>query len=237
MTGRRFRPTRWGTLAAIVGIAATVALGFWQLDRAHRKESTAAEQARFADAPAVRIGPESAVTEALEARTVEAYGRFESAGLILLDNRVRRGIAGYEVVMPLRIERSESRVLVNRGWTPAPRDRRRLPELATPEGVVQVRGRAVVPGRRFFELSPEVASGRVWQNLTIERYTSHMGIIVSPILIEQSNDLGDGLLRDWPEPDRGASTNRSYAIQWFAFAVLIAVLYVALSFRNDAANA
>jgi len=57
-----------------------------------------------------------------------------------------------------------------------------------------------------------------------------------PIMIEQASELGDGLLREWPAPDRGADTNRSYAVQWFALAGLIAAIYVALSFRRDAAH-
>ena len=234
---RRFRPTLWGTAAFIAGVAAAVALGLWQLDRAQQKETLAARQTELARAPALRIEKESSLPQALELRQVEAYGRFEPGGVVWLDNRRRKGVVGYEVVMTLRISPSGARVLVNRGWIAGTGDRRRLPMLTTPEAELRVSGRAVIPGKRIFELGGDAEQGRVWQNLTIERYRQRIGVDVLPFMIEQSNDTGDGLLREWPAPDRGADINRSYAIQWFALAALIAVIYGVLCFRRDAANA
>lgn len=236
MVKRRFRPTLWGTIAVTAGVAATTALGVWQLDRAEQKEAWAARQAELARAPALRIENGRSLAQGIELRQVEAYGRFEPAGVVWLDNRVRRGVVGYEVVMPLRILGSEARVLVNRGWIAGTGDRQRLPVVKTSEGDLTVSGRAVIPGKRIYELGGDAAQGRVWQNLTIERYRARVGLDVLPFMIEQSNDTGDDLLREWPTPDRGADVNRSYAIQWFALAVLIAVIYGVLGFRRDAAN-
>ena len=235
MPTRRFRPTFAGTVAAVLGAAATVALGLWQLDRAHEKEAAAEQHEQLARAPALHLGggdvPDA---EALESRLVEARGRFEPAAAVWLDNRVRRGIAGYEVVMPLRLREGQARVLVNRGWIAGTGDRRRLPEVTTPREEVQVSGRAVIPGKRIYELGTDSSEGRVWQNLTTERYRARTGIAVLPVVIEQTNDIGDGLLREWPGPERGADINRSYAVQWFALAGLIVVIYIALALRRDA---
>ena len=213
-----------------------VALGLWQLDRARQKEAVAQQQEQLANAPVRHLGDTSASAEALESRLVEAHGRFEPESVIWLDNRVRRGVVGYEVVMPLRISGSQARVLVNRGWVAGTGDRQRLPDVTTPAEDVRVSGRAVIPGKRIYELGGDPAEGRVWQNLTIDRYRTRLGIEVLPIMIEQASEVGDGLLREWPAPDRGADTNRSYAVQWFALAGLIAAIYVALSFRRDAAH-
>ena len=236
MSTRRFQPTLWGTAAAIAGIALMVSLGLWQLDRARQKEALAARQEQLAREPPIRLEHAISSMQALEHRQVLAYGHFEPQAMIWLDNRVRGGVVGYEVVMPLRITATAARVLVNRGWIAGTRDRARLPELATPTEEVRVSGRAVIPGKRVFELGGEQASGRVWQNLTIERYRERLGIDVLPFMIEQTNDAEDGLQRIWPAPDRGAGVNRSYAVQWFALAVLIALAYLIVCFRRDTAN-
>lgn len=236
MATRRFHPSLWSTLAAATGIAATVALGFWQLGRAQEKaEAMAAREAALREPP-VHLGQTPIEVASVEGRRVEARGRFDVRGMVLLDNRVRNGQAGYEVVMPLEIEGGGMHVLVNRGWVRGSGDRSRLPEVATPAGVIRVVGLAVVPGRRIFELADTAPQGPVWQNLTLERYRAHSGYALQPVMIQQANDTGDRLLREWPTAARSIDVHRSYAVQWFAMAVLIAALYLGFAFRRDTAQ-
>jgi surfeit locus 1 family protein len=232
----RFRPRLWLTLAACAGVAATVALGFWQLGRAEQKSAVVAAEQAAAEQPPTQLSAASIDARSLENRRVEAHGRFETRGLVLLDNRVRHGKPGYEVIMPLELGDRDLYVLVNRGWVPAPAQRNTLPTFATPAGKVQVVGLAVVPGRRIYELSAEPAQGAVWQNLTIERYRDRMPYPIQPIMIRQSNDLQDGLVREWPSLERSIDVHRSYALQWFAMAALIAIVYVYYSLRRVPAD-
>src|SRR5690606_29690686 len=109
-------------------------------------------------------------------------------------------------------------------------------EVATPAGVIRVVGLAVVPGRRIFELADTAPQGPVWQNLTLERYRAHSGYALQPVMIQQANDTGDRLLREWPTAARSIDVHRSYAVQWFAMAVLIAALYLGFAFRRDTAQ-
>jgi surfeit locus 1 family protein len=123
-------------------------------------------------------------------------------------------------------------VLVNRGWVRGSGDRSQLPRVVTPPGVVHVLGLAVVPGKHIYELSQERAEGPVWQSLSLERYLAHKAYALQPITIQQSNDTGDGLVREWPTSTRSINVHRSYAVQWFAFALLIAAAYVGFALRR-----
>ncbi len=236
MFGRRFRPSLWATLAAIAGVAAGILLGEWQIGRAEQKLELAELIARRSTEPPIRIGAELVSGEALEYRAVEARGRFDPHGMVLLDNRVRGGVVGYEVVMPLRIAATDRYVLVNRGWVAGTGDRRRLPEVRTPLGEVVVAGIAIVPGKRMLELSDDTMEGVVWQNLTIERYRTHTPYPIESILIQQTSDTGDGLARQRPTSEREINVHRSYALQWFSLAALVAVVYFVLSFRRVSDN-
>lgn len=236
MAIRRFRPNPWAALAAAAGVAATVSLGLWQTSRAEQKLALAATQERLAGAPAILLGDAAVEPDRVEFRRVEARGRFDPRGMVLLDNRVRHGTAGYEVVMPLELTGGRTYVLVNRGWVPGQRDRRQLPVVQTPSEQVTILGLATVPGRRMYELSADTGDGPVWQNLTIERYRERKPYSIQGIVVQQTSDLSDGLLRSWPAPDRGVNTHRSYAFQWFALAALIVVMFVALSLRRVPAN-
>jgi len=210
--GYSFRPRAWALALAAVACAAGIALGIWQTERAREK--------RKAEARAERIS---------------VRGEFLPERTVLLDNKLRRGRPGYEVVTPLRLAAGQQmHVLVNRGWIAAGPGRSRLPDVRTPQEPVVVRGRAVVPGR-FLELSDEVTRGPVWQNLTLERYRSAMPIAIQPFVIQQDAAAApdDGLVREWLPPDLGVEKHYGYSFQWFALSVLILVFYLATHVRRD----
>lgn len=228
-----FKPRLPTSLAAAAGIAATIALGLWQLDRAHQKEAMAARLELLAREPALALSADEVKAHDVLWRRVTVRGRFEPRYAVFLDNQVRRGVAGYHVLMPLAIEGGKRHVLVNRGWIAATADRGRLPSVTTPGERVEVTGLAVVPSGRFLELSSRVAEGPIWQNLTLERYREAMPIALQPIVIEQTSTLDDNLVREWSPPDFGVNTHYAYAFQWFALAFAILVFYLATHVRRS----
>jgi len=228
----RFRPRLVTTLAAAAGIALTLALAQWQLGRAHEKEAAAARIAALAGEPALRLTASAVEARDVEWRQVSARGRFEPRHAVLIDNRLRRGVAGYHVVMPLALEGGERYVLVNRGWIAGSPERSRLPDITTPAGTVEIAGLAVTPSRRFLELSASTAEGRIWQNLTLERYRQAVPIPLQPFVIQQVNPLEDGLVREWEPPDLGINTHYGYAFQWLALAITLLVFYLVTHVRR-----
>jgi len=229
---RRRRPRWLPTVVAIAGVALTAAAGNWQLDRAHEKERLQQAYDRGAAGAAVALSAAPADAGPLLFRRVEATGEFLPQAAVLLDNIVLGGVPGYHVVMPLKVAGSQKYVLVNRGWVAAGADRNRLPDVKTPDGRVTVVGVAMRPGR-FLELYGAPSTGPVWQNLTIERYRRRMQLDIQPVVIEQHNDLGDGLTRSWPRPDFGIARHYGYAAQWFLLCALIAFFYVLFHVRRS----
>ena len=231
-----FKPGLIPTLAAVVGVLATALLGNWQLNRAAEKLQLQQRIEQTARLPAIRLGAGQIDPAALLYAPVQATGEFKPEGTLYVDNRVRAGVAGYEIVTPLRFDGSTRYVLVDRGWVRSGADRGRLPEVVTPAGSVQVEG-VVLPGEpRIFELSSAVQAGRVWQNVTVERYRKAFGLDLQPIIIHQTNDLGDGLAHEWIRPDLGIDRHRAYALQWFGMSLAIVIIYVILNVKR-ASNA
>jgi surfeit locus 1 family protein len=226
------RRPRWiPVTAAILGVALTASAGTWQWTKGSRKQALQARYDRgAADAP-IHLGASPVSAEAVALHRVEASGEYVPQATVLLDNRIRAGVAGYHVITPLRIEGSSIHVLVNRGWVAAGPDRGRLPLVATPPGKVTVRGMAVVPGR-FLELGKTDDEGPVWQNLTIERFRAGRKLDVQPVVIEQTDAADDGLARDWPRPDFGIAKHYGYAAQWFLFCGLIIFLFLFFHVRK-----
>lgn len=213
----------------------TLSLANWQLNRAHEKEGLAAHLAVLAKDAPVSLPVAEVRAQDLEWRRVTARGRFDPRYGVLIDNRIRHGVAGYQVVMPLELGNiggAGHYVLVNRGWIAGNPDRTRLPEIRTPEAAVEITGLATVPSRRFLELSSRTAEGKVWQNLTLDRYRQAFPIAVQPVVIQQESPLDDGLVRDWDPPNLGVDMHYGYAFQWLALSATVLVFYLVTHVRR-----
>jgi surfeit locus 1 family protein len=136
------------------------------------------------------------------------------------------------VIQPFRIA-GAGLVLVNRGWIAAGPDRGRLPEIRTPAGEVRIAGVRRERFARVYEPAGAKPEGRVWPNMTPERFAAGSGLRVEPWVLEQHGSLDDGLVRDWPAPEAGAEKHDAYALQWYSLAVLSVVLLLVLNLRND----
>lgn len=231
-TARSRRPALVPTLATIVAVALFVTAGLWQRDRMHQKMTLRATLDAAAAQPAV---PLPALTDwsTWRFRPVTLTGTFDAAYQILLDNRVRAGRAGYDVVTPLTLTDRRT-VLVDRGWVPAGPSRATLPHVPPPTGSVTLAGRVNKAPAPYLELARDTAAGGVWQNLDIARAEQRTGVPLLPIVVEQTAPLGPGddLVRDRPPPDVGVDVHRSYMVQWFIFAAMAAGLWTWFTFRR-----
>jgi len=226
---RRFRPRVLPALATVAAVAVCVAAGNWQQRRMHDKEALRAQLDAAARAEPLALAslPAAADWASLRYRPVVATGTYLAARQILVDNKVVAGRAGFHVVTPLAL--ADGRVaLVNRGWIAQRASRSTLPDAPPPGGAVSVRGRIALPAAGYLELKPEATTGPVWQNLDPARYAAATGLAVLPVIVEATSAPvpDDGLVRDWPAPDFGIETHRIYMVQWYAFALLAAVLWL-----------
>ena len=234
MPRRQIRFSLWPTLAAVTGIALTVVLGNWQLGRG-REKAAFAQRIEAANRDAViELTRREVKADDVAWRRVEVSGRFAPQYAVLIDNRILHGAVGYYVVMPLQIADSDRYVLVNRGWVAGTISRATLPQVTTPPDAVRIAGLATLPSRRYLELSTKVADGNVWQNLTLERYRAAVPIKIQPVVIQQENDIGDGLKREWSAPDLGIDKHYGYAFQWFTLAAAILIFYLVHHVRKRA---
>lgn len=233
--GRDFAPAWWATFLTAAGVALTIALGFWQLNRANEKQALQSRIDDYAKAAPMTLGREALIPADVLLKRVQVRGRFEPRHAVFLDNRVYHKRVGYHVLMPLRIGNSEKFVLVNRGWIAGSGERNRVPAVKTPEGEVTVLGTATPFSERYLELSSKIAEGNIWQNIVLERYRQATQLDMQPIVIQQidSSTFNDDLVRDWPPVDLKRNTHLAYAVQWFALAVAILVYYIVVNVRRN----
>jgi surfeit locus 1 family protein len=225
-------PRFWlATIAALIGIAATVALGAWQLGRGRERDALQAGIDQREALPVLSqqslLAPDA--TEIVH-RRVALRGTWDAAHTIFLDNRQMRGAPGFYVVTPLKLEGSDRVVLVQRGWAPRNFERReQLPPVTTPAGVVELTGRIAPPPARLYEFRGS-EHGAIRQNLDLASFGAETGLKLLGVSVVQTGAPSEGLLREWPRPASGSERNYGYALQWWAMSAVIAILYVWFQF-------
>jgi surfeit locus 1 family protein len=236
---RVFAPTAAFTVLALLGALVFVRLGVWQW---HRGVERSAERTRFEHGAGqlIELGARVATEVPLYQR-VSVRGQLDGAHQFLLDNRTWQGRAGYEVLTPLKRAGAPA-LLVDRGWVPFTGTRAQLPEVSVA---------AVAPveltGRLGLLPSPGLASGRSapdprapWPKVTSYPDTGQLAAALAaplePRILLLDPQAPFGYLREWRPPGLQPLRSYSYAIQWWAFAVLTLVVW-ALTSRRPAAEA
>lgn len=232
---RRFRLRLIPSLMVAVLLPLFLYLGYWQLQRAEEKRLMQAEYDTRANGPAIQVEGRTQRPDELQFYRVVAKGHYETEYQILVDNRVHQGRVGYHVITPLKLQDSEMRLLVNRGWISLGESRERLPVIETPGGLQQINGVATVPAEKYFTLNqPEPGWQRVWQNMDLAHYAESVPFPVQPVVVLLDPGVAaGGFARDWSRLDAGISVHQGYAFQWFMLAAALFSIYLFLSLRQS----
>jgi surfeit locus 1 family protein len=236
---RVFAPRPSITVAALVLLAVFVALGFWQLERMREKERLFAAF----EAGAGRLERLSEIDPARVERyaRVMAIGRYDSAHQFLLDNMTHAGRAGYRVLTPLDFGEGNT-VLVDRGWVPLGATRDVLPNVAVAEDARSVVGRlddlpaAGIDLPQATPLTPTGAWPRVLSYPHMDDLQSALSRPLQPRIVLLDPAAPDGFVRAWQPSSLPPERHLGYAIQWFAFAGLVLILFVALNLQRPAST-
>lgn len=234
----RFRLVPLFATAVVVAIG--ISLGQWQVRRAHEKEAIEVKlRERMAAAP-LALNEAQLLPREAEYRRAAVKGEFVPGWPVYLDNRPHQGIAGFYVMMPLRIADSDKYLLIARGWVRRdPAERTRLPRLETPAGMVEIEGMVKRDPGHILQLgsSEKIRPGAIVQNLDPQAFARASGLPVLPYVIEQTSPIKDGLVRDWPRPSLGIEKHWGYAFQWYALAATALIFYVVTGFRRGKSKA
>lgn len=229
-------------LAAAVACAA---LGRWQLDRADEKRDAQARLKVKLDQPALE--GDAGIATLMPGRRVRLRGTWDAQTHILLSGRTHLGAAGVQLVTPLVLA-SGAKVLVERGWMAADDARIAHPERWV-DSTAEVEGLTVEypVSRRAIEwqsLASERAGTTLWsaRALDLGEASAHVPGPLSNVWVRAVAVAGDtaaarpGLVpTPYALPESGVRVHVAYAIQWFAFSLILAVGAIAMVRRREPA--
>jgi surfeit locus 1 family protein len=226
----------------LIGAAVMTGLGFWQLERLQERRALNQEIISRIDLPPIVLTGDRLDPTGLEYRPAAVTGHYDFEQEIVLRNRAHSNTAGVHLITPLLIDGSRQAILVDRGWIPyqyASSDQRR--PYQTPTGTVTVTGLIRLSQTRASVISPadpainaDHPRTDAWYWLDIDHIQQQFrDYQLLPFYLEQD-----------PQPDATAlpapehtlelddGPHLSYAIQWFAFAVILVVGSIALAQYN-----
>lgn len=220
------------TLFTLALLPLLISLGFWQLQRAEEKATLAVSfEQQQSRPPAPLDGLWRAGPESLAYLPVALAGQFRDSEYFLLDNRMSQRRYGNEVLAVFELESGDI-ALVNRGWVPADPARQTLPAVPTVPGKVQITGHVYVSPGQPYTLADEGLSS-VWpkqiQAVEMDKIsavlaTDEQRVFPFPVRID-ARQTG-ALEVDWQIINVSPAKHQGYAVQWFAMAAALAVLYL-----------
>lgn len=235
---RNFAPSALMTLATVLLLALFLSLGRWQWNRGVDRQAQWDAFERGGGAAVPVSGPGLAPLQRFT--RVALRGSYDGERQFLLDNRSFEGRPGYEVLTILRLS-DGSAIPVDRGWIAFDGYRDRLPAIPVASGERQVIGRIdhLPSGGLDSGRAPPATAGP-WPRLTSFPVRADLQAAYGAPLLDGMVLLdpgeSDGYLRKWRPPGLEPDKHKSYAIQWWGFAVLLLVLYVGLNFKTREAR-
>lgn len=239
MLSLRFRPRLLPSIATGCLLILFIKLGLWQSDKGDQALAAREQHTARAQLGPTRVGAALLDAGQTQDAPLQVTGTYEAIGGFFVDNRQMDGRPGLHVVTPLKIEGTDTRILVNRGWVAWGQSRAQLPQVNVPSGKVTVTGIAAVPSTKAFFLMPERAEAwpELWPRLDLKRYTAQAKFPVQPVVVLQTgDDGGPPLVRKWPPPEDRAAMHHSYAMQWFGMALTLVLFFGVASTRRHGSS-
>ena len=236
-----FRPSWFLGIMAVTLVIIALLLANWQFNRAEQKRAIEHKRALNESLGKIRLSQKDTDVEAFLYRDVEVMGTFDLDHQILLENQKYKGTPGYHVFTPFRLKGSDIWLLVNRGWIRQGSDRKFLPQLPGPEGVLLLQGKIEkVPGIGMKMGEPGQQDG-VWPRKVtymelpwIEKETQYHYL---PYVLYLTSGKAFGLTRDWKQKFEAKERmtpekHVGYAVQWLSLGVVVIIMFLVLSFSK-----
>jgi surfeit locus 1 family protein len=219
---------RYLLIAALLVVAAGfVRLGFWQLSRLHERRAANRVALAARAAPPVSLDQaDSADLVGLAQHHLIATGRYDLEHDIVLRGLALDGVPGVHIVTPLLLTGQDMAVLVDRGFVPAPDAVTVNTDSLREPGRVRVEGIALpLPSGGGQPL--EHGGRTTWSRLDLLALRERLPYPILPLYLRQ---LPDSTLPSFPRrvplPPLDEGPHLSYAVQWFLFAIMVAMFGV-----------
>lgn len=223
-----------------VALPVLLGLGVWQLERGREKARLLAQAAAIQEQPPLDLGRAGSVDAIADLRPVTVRGVFLGERQGLLDNQVRDGQVGYDVLTPLRVEGLAEVLLVDRGWLARGARRSDVPAWQTPAEEVTLIGYLhrptdvpLVTG----DVSDSFSGRWVVSQIDPSLLGEYLGMPLQARVLRLAPQSEHGFRRDWRLVSMTPQRHYGYAVQWFGLAGALFGIYLVAGLRRARSGA
>ena len=234
---KTFKPGIIPTIVFLLILPILLRLGFWQLDRAEEKRGLISLFKQQNELGPLFIKSNIKLDEKLNYRKAKVEGKYNLSKQIFIDNKIYQGKTGVYVMTPFKLKNSEYSILVNRGWVPMAIDRLTLPNITTTNKELTLFGKIKMQSKKPFTVGERFQSNQGWPalmqwiNLPEIEKTSGLKLLPYVLLLDEKEQ--SGYVRNWKPVVMQPEKSTSYAVQWFALALALTIIYIVVNLKNE----
>ena len=231
MKRNKFNPGARITIFFVFFAILFLTLGLWQIERGQTKTILLDEFEKNSI-----ISPKPLNKNSKKWDRVYVNGTWDNSKQILVDNVINQGIAGYKVLTPLRLSKTDQLILVDRGWIKRNRTLDDLPNIQLENLEERVTGILESPELGLV-LSSEMIS-RTWpkisQTKNLEVISKEYNETLYPLIL-----LSDPTSRYSLEYIKIKPTNMTpikhygYSAQWFLMFIVLCGMYIWYGYKKN----
>lgn len=210
----------------------------WQIDRAEEKANIISELEQKSAAAPIPLST-ALETESPDMMAVISQGSPISEVTLVTDNQTQNGRLGYEIYSLWQPSEMTKPIIVSRGWLPRKDFYQKVPEVPSFDA-------EQIKGTLYYSKGANtvVADNAVWQEFngiwligqfdfqTLAEKIKQMGYDSAPFIIRLEPDADSEFVRQWEVVASPPEKHIAYAIQWFAMALALLVLFIILNLKR-----
>jgi len=219
-------------ILAFLFIGIFTGLGCWQLSRANYKKGLLKSFAERTQQTPLTAREMNSISD-LRFYRVRLEGNFDYQHILFLDNKTFHGKVGYEVYIPFKAKGLDKAILVDLGFIPMGKHREQLPSLVISSSHAEIMGMLNLPPTYFALGAINESSHMTWplriEFINVSELAKILNYPVFPYILSIAPKDPHALAIEWQVNIMSPEKHMGYALQWFALAVTLLILFVVLN--------
>jgi surfeit locus 1 family protein len=112
-----------------------------------------------------------------------------------------------------------------------------LPEIKTPKETLTINGKLKISSKPPFTVGKQFQSNQGWpalmQWINIAEIEKKSGLKLLPYIFLLDEKEESGYVRNWKPVVMQPEKSTSYAVQWFALALALTIIYIVVNLKNS----